>query len=227
MYSDDELRDLRKPPPDDAPAWVNDPATENQIMYIRRLIEDAEVPKKWLERIDELTQEAIATHTTITKGKAGEIIQALRKLPVRKGHRDRSKAQPDPDDVPAGYYALQTGEHENDITFYKVWRNNNVNPKAVAVFIQAGDDLHRQSPAVTRKLLKDIYRAGMGEAAVLYGRKISRCSQCHRTLTKRLSRELGIGPVCGSRVFQDGWDERVNSARNTLLEAGVDPNETV
>jgi hypothetical protein len=73
---------------------------------------------------------------------------------------------------------------------------------------------------------KMIVRAGIGNAAVLYGRKIGRCSQCNTRITNRISRELGIGPICGGRVYDD-WENRVNTVRLDLMRRGLDPQENV
>lgn len=38
------------------------------------------------------------------------------------------------------------------------------------------------------------------QSAILYGQRTERCGICHRKLTKKESRERGIGPVCASRM---------------------------
>jgi len=213
--SDEALRAMR----DTVPAWALEKASDKQVNYIRILIEDREVPQTWLDRIEEL-----ADKDEITKGKAGDIISKLKVLPKRTT-RDRSKKQPDFDDVPAGRYAVQIGDDENDLGFYRVWRAPD-NPFIVRVYRQHSDDDHQLTTLEGRSILKRIYRMGAAESAMLYGHKIGRCSICNRTLTNRISRELGIGPICGGRLSDD-WDMRVKQTRAGIVARGYDPNEEV
>lgn len=213
MMTDDQLRNKRQPPP----AWTEELATEPQINYIAILVRDREVPNTWLLRIEELTNHP----DLFTKGKAGEIISNLKKLPrLDKTVPDRS-GNADMSNVPEGRYALQTGIGDNDITFYRV----NWGHSRPFVHLIHGEDETELNLKNARETIKRILRAGPGDAAVLYGQRIGRCSQCGRRLTNRLSRELAIGPICGGRVYLEGWQERVSEARQNLLDQGIDPNQ--
>lgn len=223
MISDEELKAMREPKPV-TPSWVDEPATPPQIGYIKGLIEDRDVPKIVLLQVKQRVEAGL------TKGKAGEIINALKKLPItRKEGEDRSKA-PKLADIPAGRYAVQTGPDENDLTFYRVVERSDQNDKTrkyKLMFVIAGPNEHKiMYGNPTKEAVKRIVRAGIGDSAVLYGRKVKRCSQCNIRITNRLSRELGIGPVCGGRVYED-WDSRVTAARSSLRAQGLDPNENV
>ena len=214
MLTDDQLRAKRE-----TPAWVEEPATKPQIKYIAILVRDRQVPKPWLTRIEELTN----TPDAFTKGKAGEIISNLKKLPRWDTDVPDPAGRADANTVPNGYYAIQTGDHTNDLTFYKVkWGHSRA-----FVDIVAGPDYIPQDAPRSKDIVKRILRAGVGEAATAYGREVGRCSQCGRRLTNRISRELAIGPVCGGRVYPDDWQTRVSAARTSLLERGIDPNEKV
>lgn len=222
MISDDELKKLRKAPDPDAPAWTRDPATDKQLGYIKGLVEDRDIPETTLLGIKASLEEGL------TKGRAGEIISELKNLPVKPNRDDRSKNDPKVQDIPPGRYAVQTGEHENDLTFYRVKRKERGEVKEKVILIIAGPTEHflgsysKQAKAAA----KNIVRAGIGDSAVLYGRTIGRCSQCNTQITNRISRELGIGPICGGRVYDD-WDSRVASVRESLLARGLDPTESV
>lgn len=222
MISDDRLRAMRQAPQDDGPIQATDP----QKRYIIALIEGREVPKAWLERIKEYESQPHG----ILKGTASDIIVALKKLPYKQDKRavagDRTKNNPSHEDVPAGRYAIQTGDDENDLTFYRVKRPYKNRPEVFFIDIIAGPNSHPQTFGRAQKILKDIYRLGAGDAAILYGQRIGRCSVCHTQITNRVSRELGIGPVCGGRFFPD-WKERVNTARTSLIEQGLNPDENV
>jgi hypothetical protein len=73
-------------------------------------------------------------------------------------------------------------------------------------------------------VLKNIMDAGVREAAIRYGHEIGVCSRCGRRLTNRISRELGIGPVCGGRYWED-FGEQVSAARQRIVDRGEDPDE--
>lgn len=104
-------------------------------------------------------------------------------------------------DVPAGYYAV-TG-NEGHTTFVRVTRPESGQwAGRTFVNVQAGDELHRVSPAVRDALLAKIAEVGAEAASKRYGREIGSCGVCHRTLTDAESREAGIGPVCRAKM---GW----------------------
>jgi hypothetical protein len=56
--------------------------------------------------------------------------------------------------------------------------------------------------------------------------EIRACSNCGRRLTNRISRELGIGPICGGRMFGgDEWADEVKAKRAEIVARGEDPDE--
>lgn len=212
--TDDQLRAKRQPPP----AWVEESATPRQVNYIRVLVEDRVVPQMWLDRIGHLTEHK----DEFTKGKAGEIIAALKPLPKRNPNEPDRAGQVTSDSVPSGRYAIQTGPEENDLTFYRVWWGD----RGYAVYQLIGPDDIQLAKHHARDAIKNVLRSGPGEAAIRYGQAVGACSKCGRRLTNRLSRELAIGPVCGQRWFDD-WDLRVFKTRMDLNKRGIDPDEKV
>jgi hypothetical protein len=221
MISDEQLKAMRQ-----EPTWVQDPATQPQVNYIKRLVEDRAVPEEILLKI----KGYVEAEGGLKKGKAGEIINVLKQLPIMRAHgEDRSKNRPTVLDIPAGRYAVQTGDEEEDLSFYRVKdvRGGPDKEGGYRFIAQiAGPNEHPLKRDAAREAAKAIVRAGIGDSAVLYGRKVGRCSQCHTRITNRVSRELGIGPVCGGRVYDD-WEERVNTARTAIILRGQDPNENV
>jgi len=214
MISDEQLKAARQE--QDLPAWTQDAATPAQVGYIKGLIESRDIPESWLLRIKELVE----AEGGLKKGDAGKIIGALKDRPVKLGQDDRSKNKPTIMQIPPGRYAIQDGDDDNDISFYRVKELRN--KSRIILRIVGPNEYMLKSNAP----IKAIVRAGIGNAASLYGLKVGRCSQCNTRITNRLSRELGIGPVCGGRVYGD-WQERVNRARNSLVERGLDPQEVV
>lgn len=103
--------------------------------------------------------------------------------------------------VPAGRYAVDGSEGQT--VFVKVDRPTEGPFRGRAfVRVQAGDDLHRVSPAVRDALLAKIEAAGVETSSRRYGREIGACGLCNRTLTDPESRAAGIGPVCAAKA---GW----------------------
>jgi hypothetical protein len=221
VVNDEQLKAARESGPSSPPRWFNEPATPPQVKYVTSLIETRQVPERWLLRIQSLAEAGL------TKGKAGQIIEALKPLPLKPGQDDRNKNTPRVNDIPPGRYAVQTGD-ENDIMFYRVIEatNKETGNKYHIIKVLGGPQEYLITGARALSAAKMIVRAGIGNSAALYGHKIGRCSICHTRITNRVSRELGIGPVCGGRVFPD-WDTRVTSARQRLLAMGLDPDESI
>lgn len=225
MISDDQLRALRQqaPPPSQKPA-----ATAAQLRFLIILIEERVVPEPWLLHI-----KVIEESGEMTKRKASEVITKLRALPWKpkdpanppRGLTERSHSKITREDVPTGRYCIQTGLDEEDLSFYRIKWGKMTNVIWISR-IGGPNEYPIRSPDEKAKILKDIYRNGAAEAATRYGFKVGRCSVCHTRITNRLSRSLGVGPVCGGRFFSD-WKERVNKVRSELVAQGLDPNENI
>jgi len=221
MVTDEQLKALRsEKPPEELPAWTQHPATKPQIAYIKGLVEDREVPEAWLLKIKEMTEAGLK------KGDAGNIIKALKARPFKPDADDRSINKPTIENVPPGRYAVQTGQDANDISYYRV-KEVGQDTKYRIILQIAGPSEHLLKGQEAKDAIKSIIRFGLGDAAVMYGKTIGRCSQCNTRITNRLSRELGIGPICGGRVYGEGWERRVNSARSALQARGLDPAENI
>jgi cell pole-organizing protein PopZ len=126
-------------------------------------------------------------------------IDELKKLPVVAKAAEEATTTPD---VPAGRYAV-TGE-DGATKFYRVDRPTEGKWAGyVFVKVQAGDELHPlRGKAAKNAVLAKIVADGVQEAMLRYGREIGECGHCGRTLTNEESRELGIGPICRSKM---GW----------------------
>ena len=129
---------------------------------------------------------------------------------------------PGPDVVPAGRYALTADDGET--YFVRVWRGDR-NPNYVRCYLLHGGS---DSPVQNATTLQSIIDAGPREAAIRYGLEIRHCCICNIRLTKRLSRELGIGPVCGGRFYAEAeWAAIQRDKRDELEALGLDPDENV
>jgi len=222
MITDDQLKAMRQPPP----KWTGDKASDAQIGYIKILVEDREVPESWLLRIKELHSK----DGGLLKGDASKIIGSLKGLPKKPLSDDRAKNNPTIKDVPVGRYAVpKEGGDENDIDFFRVKdvRGGFEKQGGYRILLRiAGPNEYVLRMTEWPALIKRIVRFGVGNAAAMYGNKVGKCSKCHTRITNRISRRLGIGPVCGGHYYED-WEERVNTARTELRALGLDPNENV
>lgn len=219
MISDDQLKALRQPP-----QWTEEKATDPQIGYIKILVEDREVPEPWLLRIKELHSK----EGGLLKGEASNIIGSLKSLPKKPLTDDRSKNNPTIKDVPVGRYAVMKDEDQDDVDFFRIKnaRGGPENGGYTFTLRIAGPNEYPLRGAEAKEAIKRIVRFGIGNAAALYGHKVGKCSKCHTRITNRISRRLGMGPVCGGHYYED-WEERVNTARTELRALGLDPNENV
>ena len=126
-------------------------------------------------------------------------------------------------DIPAGRYAVENNEGE--LRFYQVWRpRGEDHDKVVKLYVLHGPD---SSPVQRNAYDSILGKIGMDvrAAAIRFGMEIGSCSNCGRRLTNRISRELGIGPICGGRMFGDEFKPMVSSKRAEIVDRGEDPDE--
>ena len=120
------------------------------------------------------------------------------------------RAQPKPNNAPAsvsliarqhvivdGHYALA---FEDDVRFYQITTDEEGDWAGIPlVRMFVSDSLVALSGAARRDVL-DRVAADPIAASALYGTQKKRCGVCHRKLTVKASRELGIGPKCAARL---------------------------
>jgi hypothetical protein len=216
-----------------------DGATEPQINFILDLLDQRDLfaSPKWFDAVNAMDKEEYAAHLALTKAnvpnmtksQASRMIEELTKLPrlyarpkaeVKMGSNE---TQPD---VPAGRYALEDpSDPLNPIKFYKVSHGKGKWAGFIFVDRFVSDDLFPVKGSARMKVLDQIAASPL-EAAQRFGREENACCICGRRLTRRLSRYLGIGPVCGGR---NEWvdSDMIASAREELRAQGLDPDEEV
>lgn len=202
--------------------------TEPQKAYVLSLIAERNtsiLPKDnqdWLQSL-------VDGKRYLTKRAASELIGKLQKLDKVTIRTEQGELSVDHADrfavgVPAGRYAVENDAGE--LRFYKVWVS--YDKKRLNVYVEHGpDESDLKFQKTTLGVLNKIKAAGIRQCAIRYGMEIGECSNCGRRLTNRISRELGIGPVCGGRMFGDDFKGDVKQARATIRARGEDPNEQV
>jgi hypothetical protein len=125
---------------------------------------------------------------TGTKQQASAEIERLLAIP--------RPAQPVTPKVPDGKYAVV---HNGELKFYVV--NTPIAGKWAGrtfVDVYASDETHPVRGATAAAVL-ELIAADPLAASSAYGRETRRCGVCNRKLTKKSSRDAGIGPVCAER----------------------------
>lgn len=205
-------------------------ATPPQIRYFNSLRVKKNLAKLSKDQRDWITTVDFAE---VPKKRASDVITELEKLAwlpkeeakeviVREGIETTSDLY----GLPPGRYALpKTGtiEADNELRFYQCWQSPDKTTKRLYLMFGPSEaKLPYKSQMAVAKLIID---SGIRECAIRYGMEIRACSNCGRRLTNRISRELGIGPICGGRMFGDDWKDEVKSKRLEIVARGEDPDE--
>jgi len=197
-----------------------DKATEPQVKWIKDMLNSKDVDEAAADRLwKSLRIWEDPEELGLTKSKASEIIDYLKKRPRKPGAASPAKWASYPD-VPAGRYAVTNTEGE--LRFYQVWRPKD-NPSVFRLYVLHGPD-SSEVPFKAQNAIMAKIQADIEGAMRTFGLEIGSCSVCGRRLTNRISRELGIGPVCGGRAWDD-FDDKYQSARQAIIDRGEDPDE--
>lgn len=98
--------------------------------------------------------------------------------------------------IPAGYYAI-VWPGNGKTYFFRVTVGRSGHWKGYHFITkQSSDEFHRIPTAEGRDAAAALILADSTAALALYGQKIGRCGNCHKTLTDEDSRAFGIGPKC-------------------------------
>ena len=196
--------------------------TEKQQAFILRLLDERE------HGMDAALDTLKGTVPAMSKQQASDMISALLKYPEKASSASAPKEDnygiPSVEDLPAGRYAINSADGE--LTFYEVWRGTR-KPEYVKLYVLHGPDstevpFGKGMVTILKSIAQDA-----GAAAVRYGHEIGACSICNKRLTNRVSRALGIGPICGGRFWGDEFKSVVHGAREEIKAQGLDPDENV
>lgn len=214
------------------------PATEPQIGFVKSLVayKDLGEHAEWMAEKVKLADEG-----KMSKSFASKLIGRLCALPNKpldatgvKKDIVKVYAEQTLWAVPAGRYALANDNANaleftdtNPILFYRVklgkegtrWEG-----RRFVTRIVGGDHSYDIKGAQATEVLRLIH-GDILSAAALYGKEFKHCSRCNKELTRRLSRELGIGPHCAAHLGMD--PSTVEAAKAKIIEQGHDPQETV
>lgn len=230
-------------------------AHPNSVKYARDLLVKKDLFKdsRWFDRVNAMDSDEYDAYLqrvsnemeTWDQRKVSKTIEWLKALPwkpreegpgrealVSAANRaaarvEVNRSQPAPEQVPTGRYAVEA--ESGELRFYRVWRGTR-NPDYVSVHVQHGPDEDKLPWNAVPAILRKIADAGAYDASVRYGREIGSCGRCGTRLTNALSRELGIGPVCGGRFWAEDpgyWKATKAEARAAILARGEDPDSEV
>jgi hypothetical protein len=102
--------------------------------------------------------------------------------------------------VPAGRYALDCGD--DLIKFFRVTHGKGSWLGKIFLQEQAGPAFHKIASPARRLEIMTAIHADPKAAMLLYGIKKGYCGKCGLELTKKESRDAGIGPICAGKL---GW----------------------
>jgi len=200
--------------------------TEKQLNFIRNL-RDSRV-------LDEGDEYLVARVLDVDdadmhdKKVASGCIEMLLKRPERtqapKASNGDNYGIPGADVLPTGRYAIY--DAAEDLTFYRVWRGTR-NPDYVKVYLLHGPDETEIPFGKGMVTILKLIAQEPAEAAVRYGHEIGHCSVCAKRLTNRVSRALGIGPICGGHFYGEEFKSVVHGAREHIKAQGLDPDGNV
>jgi hypothetical protein len=127
------------------------------------------------------------------------------------------------DQLPPGRYAIEN--EDGELRFYQLWQSQDKRRRNL--YVMFGDSAAKLFPNAQIAIVAKIIAAGFRECAIRFGNEIGACSKCGRRLTNRISRELGIGPICGGNMFGGDWKSEVLAARERIVSRGEDPDEEI
>lgn len=202
-------------------------ATKKQVALIRELLDEKELTLEPGVTVDDLKAAAERIDWQRASRWIDELLKRPRKLKSEDGRVADSVKYAH---VPNGRYALEDPSDElNPVKFYRIKHGGPAKHAGgrdwtgfVFVDRYSSDETFAVKGATKTAVLEAI-GADPLSAAQRYGREHKTCGICGRGLTRALSRELGIGPVCGARIGIP--DEVVAAARQSLLDRGIDPDQ--
>lgn len=151
-----------------------EPATGPQIGYLRTLLQQREVPADL----------AHTAETAGTKMAVSELIGQLKRLPF-KGNGGSPKVE-----VKVGFYV------DSSETVYQVVKSKSSDNLYAKVL--NGKKWEYAKGAIYRLQEGNLTPLSL-EVAATYGKKTGNCMICGRELTKKVSIDAGIGPICASK----------------------------
>jgi hypothetical protein len=226
---------------DTVPAWAQEAQTDTgerkasqpQLNYIRDLSQKKDLSSLSKEQQDALQQpdefwQAETTRLSFEKARRMlDVMIPLGNKPRETVVSDGVETSTALSGLPPGRYALPkagTELEDNELRFYQCWESRD--KAAKRIYVMFGPREAKLPVDAQIKIAKMIVKAGIRECAIRYGMEIGSCSNCGRRLTNRISRELGIGPICGGRMFGgDEWSAEVKAKRKEILARGEDPDE--
>jgi hypothetical protein len=182
--------------------------TERQWKFIRNLCEERDMDPMEYHELDKRRASGAIEHlltlpkkrSTYPVAKDGVHVE-YEEIDVVRGGEDKVMrigyiVGAGDERIPRGRYALRNSDDPNDLTFYRVWVGER---GGWAVKVLAGPNEFPLKREQGVEVLKCIATDPPTSSAV-YGWALGRCGICGLRLTNQISRELGMGPVCRSRV---------------------------
>jgi hypothetical protein len=166
------------------------PATPGMVSYCQSLLRQREPTEEFLD----ITEDRV---NAFSYKEAAHFIDTMKPRPRRSKHQHMELTHPE---VPEGYYALR--QSDEVIDFYKLvdWRDDQR-----LLFQVYGSPGSLRENRVTRPELAEFVMESIAKdpqaASILFGKKLKICGRCGSPLTKKKSRDAGIGPDCAKKEW--------------------------
>ncbi len=109
------------------------------------------------------------------------------------------------DGIPDGWYAVDAGVGDNDLTFVRFATNKGFHDPSkkgqryVRHIVGGSGEMANVGIEWIRKVAAAVQAAGADESAILFGQAVGSCGFCHTELTRKYSRDKGYGPTCADK----------------------------
>lgn len=211
------------------PAFAMDPASDKQIGFVKRLLEDKDtsnVQQLFDGRIMETMMDVMA-EKAVSKREVSDLISALKQCPYKASADGQRNAPNHYADLPEGKFATVGVTGADRVEFWSIEKPQE-GRWAGRTFINgltgAPGDWRKSRPSrAVMEAVADIIRADPQKAATLFGYKTKTCGKCSSPLSRVQSRAAGYGKTCATK---NGWyyPDKATALR-MLKEMGVDPSE--
>jgi hypothetical protein len=200
------------------PAYATDPATDKQITFVKRLMEDKDTSSadKMFDRPILDTMANVVADRLVTKREVSDLISALSQCPAKPSGKFAN--------VPAGKYATVGVTADGVVEFWEVSKPTE-GKWAGRIFINMlvgspGDWRSIRTSHIVTTAAGDLIAADPQGAARLFGYKTKTCGKCGSPLSHVRSRAAGYGKHCAELI---GWPYPTkDEALRALKEMGED-----
>lgn len=145
-------------------------------------------------------------------------------LPNQADHGERTPSTPDLPECPDGYYAVPDWTGKEEIKFFWVHTKARGNHKGKR-YVEQVFGGSPNTPAYGKfalRAVEAILEFGIEDSGFLFATRLKHCHKCRKHLTKKASREIGMGRKC---AYDNGRGEDWDALNWTYNDADAEDDE--